>query len=336
MSTKLAVFDAKPYDRQFFEQESKEKGIQIKFYTSKLSMDTVNLAKGYDAVSAFVNDDLSSPVIEELHKLGIRLIAMRCAGYNNVDLHAAKGKIPVVRVPAYSPYAVAEHAIALMMSLNRKIHRAYYRTRDNNFALSGFMGFDMHGKTAGILGTGKIGQIVIHILKGFGMKILAYDAYPNEEFAEKEGISYVDLDTLYENADIISLHCPLVKNTHHILGKEAFSKMKEGVMLINTSRGGLIDSKALIKALKYKKIGSAGLDVYEEEGDYFFEDHSDSVVDDDVLGRLLSFNNVLLTSHQAFFTQEALTNIAETTLENIEQFFVHNKLQNAICERCGG
>ena len=248
----------------------------------------------------------------------------------NRCLKAAKGKLPVVRVPAYSPYAVAEYSLALMLSLNRKIHRAYWRTRDGNFSLNGLMGFDMHGKTIGIIGTGKIAKILIRLLKGFGMRILAYDLYPDMKFAGEEGISYVSLDELYRESDIISLHCPLTDQTKYMIDKDSIDKMKEGVMIINTGRGQLINTNDLIEGLKEKKIAAAGLDVYEEEGEYFYEDKSDKIIDDDVLARLLSFNNVIVTSHQAFFTKEALHNIAETTLQNIEDFRCHRPLVNEV------
>ena len=267
----------------------------------------------------------------ELARMGVRLIALRCAGFNNVDLKAAaEHGITVVRVPAYSPYAVAEHAVALMLSLNRKIPRASWRTRDGNFSLHGLLGFDMHGKTAGIIGTGKIAKILIHILKGFGMNILAYDLYPDYNFARENQIVYTTLDELYHSSDIISLHCPLTEQTKYLINDYSISKMKDGVMIINTGRGQLIHTNALIEGLKNKKIGSAGLDVYEEESEYFYEDKSDRIIDDDVLARLLSFNNVIVTSHQAFFTREALANIAATTLENIRDFKNQKPLVNEV------
>ncbi|HOV15386.1 MAG TPA: 2-hydroxyacid dehydrogenase, partial [Spirochaetota bacterium] len=265
---------------------------------------------------------------------GIGLVALRCAGYNNVDLKEAFGNIHIVRVPAYSPYAVAEHAISLIMALNRKTHKAYNRTREGNFSINGLLGFDMFGKTAGVIGTGKIGKILINILKGFGMKILVYDLFPDTKFAKDENIEYCELDKIYKEADIISLHCPLSKETTHLINKESLSKMKPNVMIINTSRGHLIDTKALINALKDGKIGSAGLDVYEEESEYFFEDHSGNILNDDILARLLTFNNVLITSHQAFFTKEALKNICETTFNNIKDYFEGKNLVNEICYKC--
>jgi D-lactate dehydrogenase len=256
---------------------------------------------------------------------------LRCAGYNNVDLNAAQENgIKVVRVPAYSPYAVAEHTVALMLALNRRIPRATWRTRDGNFSLNGLLGFDMHGKTAGIIGTGKIAKILIQILKGFGMNILAYDLYPDYNFAREHQVVYTSLDELYHSSDIISLHCPLTEQTKYLINDYSISKMKDGVMIINTGRGQLIHTNALIEGLKNKKIGSAGLDVYEEEGDYFYEDKSDRIIDDDVLARLLSFNNVIVTSHQAFFTHEALENIASTTLQNIKDFAENKSLANEV------
>jgi D-lactate dehydrogenase len=256
---------------------------------------------------------------------------LRCAGYNNVDLNAAQENgIKVVRVPAYSPYAVAEHTVALMLALNRRIPRATWRTRDGNFSLNGLLGFDMHGKTAGIIGTGKIAKILIQILRGFGMNILAYDLYPDYNFAREHQVVYTSLDELYHSSDIISLHCPLTEQTKYLINDYSISKMKDGVMIINTGRGQLIHTNALIEGLKNKKIGSAGLDVYEEEGDYFYEDKSDRIIDDDVLARLLSFNNVIVTSHQAFFTHEALENIANTTLQNIKDFAENKSLANEV------
>ena len=325
----IAFFDAKSYDRESFSRFRGEE-LNIRFFENKLNSDTVSMAACCDGVCAFVNDTIDRAVIDKLDEYGVGIIAMRCAGYNNVDLKAAAGRIRVVRVPAYSPYAVAEYSLALMLSLNRKIHRAYWRTRDGNFSLNGLMGFDMHGKTIGIIGTGKIARILIRLLKGFGMRILAYDLYPDMKFAGEEGISYVSLDELYRESDIISLHCPLTDQTKYMIDKDSIDKMKEGVMIINTGRGQLINTNDLIEGLKEKKIAAAGLDVYEEEGEYFYEDKSDKIIDDDVLARLLSFNNVIVTSHQAFFTKEALHNIAETTLQNIEDFRCHRPLVNEV------
>lgn len=327
---KIAFFDTKPYDERFFSEILGEYNFKIKFFENKLNEDTYSLAKGYDCVCAFVNDILNKEVIEGLVEGGVKLIAMRCAGYNNVDFEACHEKIRVVRVPAYSPYAVAEHAAALMVTLNRKTHKAHNRTRESNFNINGLLGFDLHGKTLGIIGTGKIGQIFGNIGKGYGMKVLAYDKYPNDSL----DVEYTDLETLYKECDIISMHCPLLKDTHHMINAESINQMKDGVMIINTSRGGLIDSESLIDAIKTRKVGAAGLDVYEEESDYFFEDFSDEIITDDVLARLLSFNNVLVTSHQAFFTKEALSNISRTTLDNIKAFDSGEELDNEICYMC--
>jgi D-lactate dehydrogenase len=332
--TRIAFFDAKPYDIESFDRANSSYGFDVKYFPIHLNPETAQFAKGFDVVCAFVNDKLDKTVIDALIEGGVKLVAMRCAGYNNVDLHAAYGHIHVVRVPAYSPYAVAEHAIALIMSLNRKTHKAYFRTRDNNFTINGFVGFDMNGKTAGVVGTGRIGKVLIKILRGFGMEVLAQDHFPDEAAAKELGYSYVTLDELYARADIISLHCPLTKETHHMINDESIAKMKPGVMIINTGRGQLIDTKALISGLKSKKIGSAGLDVYEEEGDYFFEDYSIEGLEDDVLARLLTFPNILMTSHQAFFTNEALGNIATTTYDNIRLFFEKDETPNEICYHC--
>lgn len=330
MTYKIAFFGAKPYDISSFDQVNKDFNYDIKYYKGHLNKNNLVLTQGTDAVCIFVNDTADAEIIDGLAKNGVKLLALRCAGYNNVDLAAAKGKMKIVRVPAYSPYAVAEHAVALMLSLNRKIHRAYWRTRDGNFSLHGLMGFDMHGKTAGIIGTGKIAKILIKILKGFGMNIVAYDLYPDYAFAEEQGITYTTLDELYKQSDIISLHCPLTDKTKYLINDISICKMKDNVMIINTGRGLLIHTNALIEGLKNKKIAAAGLDVYEEEGDYFYEDKSDKIIDDDVLARLLSFNNVIVTSHQAFFTKEALHNIAETTLLNIKAFMENQPLANEV------
>ena len=317
MAYKIAFFGAKPYDIDSFDKINERYGFDIRYYKGHLNVNNVVLTQGVDAVCIFVNDMADAAVIDALVANGVKLLALRCAGFNNVDLNAARGKLPVVRVPAYSPYAVAEYTLALMLSLNRKIHRAYWRTRDGNFSLNGLIGFDMHGKTAGIIGTGKIAKILIHILKGLGMRVLANDLYPDEKFAKEEGITYVSLDELYKESDIISLHCPLTDQTRYL-------------MIINTGRGLLIHTNALIEGLKTKKVSAAGLDVYEEEGDYFYEDKSDKIIDDDVLARLLSFNNVIVTSHQAFFTKEALRNIADTTLRNIKDFEEGRPLVNEV------
>ncbi|MDD3088778.1 MAG: 2-hydroxyacid dehydrogenase [Candidatus Omnitrophica bacterium] len=331
---KIAFFDAKKYDREYFDAANKTHGFSIKYFEDRLVPDTAMLARGYDAVCAFVNDRINASVSETLSSYGIKIIALRCAGYNNVDLKAVYANINVVRVPEYSPYAVAEHALALMMALNRKTHRAYYRVRDNNFSISGLLGFDMRGKTAGIIGTGRIGRVLAGILEGFGMEVLAYDLHPDKDLASGAGAKYVALEELYARADIISLHCPLNKDTEHMINAGAIAAMKKGVMIINTGRGKLIDTKALISGLKQGKVGYAGLDVYEEESEYFFEDLSSSFIADDVLARLMTFPNVLITSHQGFFTSEALRNIADTTLGNLSEFFSGGILKNEICYRC--
>ncbi len=328
---KIAFYDTKPYDRIWFDKYSPDYGFTIKYIDSRLSLDTVLLAKGCEAVCVFVNDIVDKDIIDELYEMGVRVILLRCAGYNNVDFEAAFDKIHVLRVPSYSPHAVAEYAAALLLSVNRKTHRAYSRTRDFNFSIQGLSGFDLHGKTAGIVGTGKIGRIMIDILRGFGMKVIAYDRFP----AKDTDIEYVSLDTLWKNADIISLHCPLTPETVYIVNDKALAKMKPGVILINTSRGALVETGALIDALINRKIGGVGLDVYEEEDDYFFEDRSDDILEDESLVRLMSFPNVLITSHQAFFTDEAMEAIAKTTLDNLKSFVDQEFLTNEICYRCG-
>lgn len=330
MTFKIAFFDTKPYDRASFDEVNRRYGFEIVYHKGQLNRNNVILTKGMDAVCIFVHDSADAEIIREMADNGVKLLALRAAGFNNVDLAAIAGRIKVVRVPAYSPYAVAEHAVALMLTLNRKVHRAYWRTRDGNFSLHGLMGFDMNGKTAGIIGTGKIAKILIRILKGFGMNILANDVYPDERFAKEAGFVYVPLEELYERSDIISLHCPLTEQTRNMINEKSITMMKEQVMLINTSRGQLIHTNALIEGLKSKKIVAAGLDVYEEEEDYFYEDKSDKIIDDDVLARLLSFNNVIVTSHQGFFTQEAMRNIADTTLQNIQDFMEGKPLVNEV------
>lgn len=331
---KIAFFDTKPYDENFFDLINQRYQMTIKYFTSHLTMDNVALVKGFDAVCVFVNDQITRDIADRLKQDDVKLIALRSAGYNNVDLKAVYKNIHVVRVPAYSPYAVAEHAVALILTLNRKTHKAYYRTRDNNFNINGLLGFDMAGKTAGIVGTGKIGKCAVNILKGFGMHILAYDLFPDRDFAREKGFEYVDLDPLYRQSDIISLHCPLTPENVHMINKKSIAVMKDGVMIINTGRGKLINTRDLIGGLKSRKIGAAGLDVYEEETEYFFEDFSQEVIDDDVLARLMTFPNVLITSHQGFFTREALTKIAETTLENIRLFLEEDRMPNEICYKC--
>lgn len=328
---KITLFGTQPYDKESFERIRDAYGFDICYHRSHLNANNVALAQGSDVVCIFVNDTADADTIRQLADMGVKLIALRCAGFNNVDLDAAaRYRIPVVRVPAYSPHAVAEHAVALILALNRKIHRAYWRTRDGNFSLHGLMGFDLYGKTAGIVGTGKIARELIRILKGFGMEVLAYDIFPDTEYAGTAEITYVPLDELYRRSDIISLHCPLTAQTRYMIGDVAISHMKPGVMLINTGRGQLIHSEALIDGLKEKRIGAAGLDVYEEEAGYFYEDTSDRIMDDDVLARLLSFNNVIVTSHQGFFTHEAVDNIARITMQNISDFAEQHKLVNEV------
>ncbi|MDL2232467.1 2-hydroxyacid dehydrogenase [Ruminococcaceae bacterium OttesenSCG-928-L11] len=323
---KIAFFDTKPYDRIWFQPLSEEYGFTIKFYEYKLNTETAVFAKGFDVVCVFVNDPATAEVIDLLHQYGVGLLALRCSGYNQVDLKAAQGKIPIVRVPSYSPTAIAEHAIALLLAVNRKIHRAYTRTRDNNFNINGLMGTDLRGKTIGVAGTGRIGQLFAEIAAGFGMRVLAYDPYPNPAVPGE----YVGLDTLLSQSDILSLHCPLTRDTHHMIRADSIAKMKDGVLIINTSRGALIDTEALLDGLKSKKIGGAGLDVYEEEEHYFFEDLSDQIIDDDELARLLSFPNVIVTSHQAFFTREAMEAIARVTLDNIREYADGKPLTNEV------
>lgn len=325
MMIRCAFFDTKPYDKLWFDRLSEKYGVRFKYYESKLTEDSAVMAKGCDAVCAFVNDDITKNVIDTLCNMGVKLIAMRCAGYNNIDLKAAKDRISLVRVPAYSPYAVAEHGMGMLLCLNRKLHKAYIRTRDYNFSLVGMTGFDLHGKTVGIVGTGKIGRVFANICKGFGMNVIAYDPYPSDD-----SLCYVSFDEICKNSDIISLHCPLTKETKHIIDENSIKNMKNGVCIINTSRGALIDSDALIDGLKSKKIGNAALDVYEEEGDVFFEDMSDATDRDEKLAMLLSMPNVIITSHQAFLTNEALENICEITLENIRKFFNGEKTGNEI------
>ena len=314
---KLAFFDAKPYDKPAFDRYAADAGIKIKYYETKLNEDTVELATGADAVCVFVNDTVNREVIDRLYELGVKTIALRCAGFNNVDIKHAAGKIRVVRVPAYSPYAVAEHAIALLLTSIRRIHKAYIRTRDFNFSLNGMTGFDLHGKTVGVIGTGRIGRVFIDICLGFGMKVLAYDKFPAEGLDNGDTVRYVTTEELFAKSDIISLHCPLTEETYHIINEQSLSACKRGVVLINTSRGALVDAEALLSAIKARQVGAACLDVYEEESDLFFEDNSGHILEDDTLARLISMPNVIVSSHQAFLTEEALSNIAETTVENL-------------------
>lgn len=329
---KVAFYDTKAYDVPSFEYYGNLHGIQFKFLETKLNENTTELAKGCEAVCVFVNDTVNRAVIQSLYDMGVKLIALRSAGYNNVDIRAAFGKIHVVHVPAYSPYSVAEHAMALLLTSVRRIHKAYNRTRDFNFSLNGLTGFDLHGKNVGVIGTGKIGMIFTNICKGFGMNVLAYDKFP----AKDSSFTYVELDSLFRNSDIISLHCPLTEETQHIIDSNAIEKMKKGVFIINTSRGGLIDAEALLNGIKSRVIGAACLDVYEEEADIFFEDRSGHILNDEILSRLISMPNVIVTSHQAFLTKEALHNIAETTVNNIKSYFTNDGIcDNELCYRCG-
>lgn len=327
---KVAVFSTKSYDREFLDAANAKHGHELVYFEPHLKEETSLLASGFDAVCAFVNDRIDASTIDKLADGGVRLIALRSAGFNHVDLAAAKKRdVIVVRVPAYSPYAVAEHTVGLILSLNRKIHRSYNRVREGNFSIEGLLGFDMHGRTVGIVGTGKIGAIVANILNGFGCQLLAYDVFSNPD-CEVLGVKYVSLPQLFAASDIITLHCPLMPETHHLIKEESLGQMKTGVMLINTSRGALIDTKAAIAALKSGKIGYLGLDVYEQEQDLFFDNLSEQVIQDDVFERLLTFPNVLITGHQAFFTKNALSSIAETTLANISDFEQGLFLENAV------
>lgn len=329
---KVAFFDAKAYDKPSFLQYGEAHGLQFKFLETKLNADTADLAAHCDAVCVFVNDVVDRAVIEKLFSLGVRLVALRCAGYNNVDVRAAFGKLHVVHVPAYSPYAVAEHAMALLLTSVRRIHKAYNRTREFNFSLSGLTGFDLHGKTVGVVGTGKIGRIFIDICRGFGMRVIAYDRFP----AADSGIEYVTQEELWAQSDVLSLHCPLTDETRHMIDENAIAQMKKGVVIINTSRGGLIDTQALLDGIRARKVGAACLDVYEEEADVFFEDRSGHIMNDELLSRLISMPNVIVTSHQAFLTEDALCNIAQTTVNNILSYFENDGVcDNELCYRCG-
>ena len=329
---KVAVFSAKPYDQVSFEQTNAAYGHDFTFLEARLTPATASLAHEAEAeaVCVFINDEVNRTVLEKLAKLSIRLVALRCAGFNNVDVAAARELgVTVVRVPAYSPYAVAEHAVGLILMLNRRLYRAYNRVRDDNFALNGLLGFDLHGKTVGIVGTGKIGQCFAQIMKGFGCRLLAYDVDPNQTCLDL-GVTYVDLPDLFAQSDVISLHCPLLPATHHLINDDTIQQMKPGVMLINTSRGALMDTKAVIEGIKVGQIGYLGTDVYEEEEELFFEDLSDTIIQDDTFQLLQSFSNVVITAHQAFFTQEALRNIADTTLANISTFAAGEPCPNQV------
>lgn len=321
----VAFFDTKTYDRESFKKYSNDE-LNLRFFENKLNEDTVSMAACCDAVCVFVNDNINRRVIEKLENYGVKIIALRCAGYNNVDLKFARNRIKVVRVPSYSPYSVAEHAMGMILMLNRKLHRAYIRTRDHNFSLDSLMGFDLKDKTVGIIGTGKIGRVFADICKGFGMNIIGFDPMENSEFCGK----YDSLENLLSQSDIISLHCPLTQENRYIINEDSIKKMKKGAYIINTSRGKLVDTQALIGGLKSGQIGAAGLDVYEEETDLFFEDFSDEIIKDDTLSSLISMPNVIVTSHQAFLTKEALSAIAETTIKNLTDFFKTGKSENEI------
>lgn len=332
---KIAFFDAKPYDKPSFDKFATAQGFEIKYFETKLNEDTVELASGYDAVCAFVNDTINAPVIDRLQEFGIGIVALRCAGFNNVDMKHAFGRVHVLRVPAYSPYAVAEHTMAMLLTSIRRIHKAYIRTRDFNFSLAGMTGFDLHGKTVGVIGTGRIGRVFIDICRGFGMKVLAYDKYEAPGLDNGDTIRYVTLEELFSGSDIISLHCPLTEETYHVIDEEAIGKCKRGVVILNTSRGALVDAEALLMGIKSRKVGAACLDVYEEEADFFFEDFSGHILEDDVLARLISMPNVIVTSHQAFLTEDALSNIAETTIDNIVCLARCGQCENEVCLRGG-
>jgi len=330
---RIAVFSTKSYTRDYFDRANARLGHELAYFEPRLQVETAALAAGFPAVCTFVNDQVDAPVLECLRRGGTRVIALRCAGFNNVDLKAAdRLGVVVVRVPAYSPYSVAEHTVALMLALNRRVHRAYNRVREGNFALDGLVGFELRSRTIGVIGTGRIGAALVEIMTGFGSRILAYDVEPSAA-VRGSGAEYVPLDDLLAAADIISLHCPLLPPTHHLINSAAVARMKPGVMLINTSRGGLVDTRAVIGGLKTGRIGALGLDVYEEEEALFFDDHSGKVLQDDVFARLLTFPNVIITGHQAFLTEEALTAIAETTLSNITQVERGESCENSVAAR---
>lgn len=330
---KVAMFSTKSFDREYFDRFNKVTNHDITYYEAPLNIRTTNLAQGFGAVCVFVNDQVDGTVIEKLKELDVKLIALRCAGFNNVDLQKAKEReIPVVRVPAYSPHAVAEHAVALILTLNRKTHKAFNRIREHNFSLERLVGFDLHQKTVGVVGTGQIGAIFCRNMLGFGCKVIAFDQYPNAEL-EASGVQYVSFEDLLANSDIISLHCPLTPETFHLIGKKQLFAMRKGVMLINTSRGALINTKAAVKALKNGQLGYLGIDVYEQEEHLFFRDLSERIIQDDLISRLLTFPNVLITAHQGFFTNEALEEIAKVTLDNLTEFDNGDLLKNQLLVR---
>ncbi|MDR2776035.1 MAG: 2-hydroxyacid dehydrogenase [Tannerella sp.] len=331
---KIAFFDTKEYDRESFNRTNERFGYDITYLETKLNVHSADMAKGADSVCAFVNDKIDAAVIDKLIRNNIKLIILRCAGYNNVDLKYAWEKIHVAHVSAYSPNAIAEHTVALLLTLTRHIHKAYNRVREGNFTLTGLVGRNLYEKTAGIIGTGKIGRITAKILSGFGMKIIAFDKFPDTAWAKENNIEYADIETLCRQSDVISLHSPLTKETHHLINEQLLSLMKREVLIINTGRGALIDTTALVYALKKRHIGGSALDVYEEEEAYFFEDRSLNVIEDDTLARLLTFPNVIITGHQAFLTNEALSAIAETSFGNIRDFFENAIIPNEICYFC--
>lgn len=327
---KVAVFNTKSYDRDYFDRYNKNFGHQLVYFEAPLNSDTVNLTHDFEGICVFVNDNIDRETIQQLAGHGVKIIALRCAGFNNVDLQAAsENHITIVRVPAYSPFAIAEHAAALVMTLNRKTHKAYNRVRENNFSLERLIGFDLNGKSVGVIGTGKIGAVFCKIMLGFGCTVYASDMYESEALKQL-GVIYQSFEEVLKVADIISLHCPLTPETHHLINKEALSLMKDGVMLINTSRGGLINSKEAIVALKRRKLGYLGIDVYEEEEELFYNDLSESIILDDEISRLMTFPNVLITAHQAFVTKEALEQIAVTTLQNLSDFEAGLPLKNEL------
>ena len=327
---RIAVFSTKPYDQEYFDRYAKKEELQFTYFDSPLNRDTANLASGFEVICVFVNDKVDRETIDQLSQFGVRLIALRCAGYNNVDLGAAREKdIRLVRVPAYSPEAVAEHALALILTLNRKTHKAYNRVREGNFSLNKLMGFNLHGKKVGVIGTGKIGATFCKIMKGMGCEVLAFDLYPSEDL-KRQGIIYKPLEKIFEETDIISLHCPLNPDTKHMINKESLSKMKHGIMIINTSRGALIYTPDILEGLAEKKVGYLGIDVYEQEENIFFKDLSEMIIEDDLILRLISYPNVLITSHQAYFTREAMEEITQTTIENIREFCEGRTLTNEL------
>ncbi len=327
---KVAVYSAKPYDKRFLEEASKGHNLNFHFFEDSLSEDMASMLRDFEIICLFVNDVVDRPIMEKLASNNVKMIALRCAGFNNVDIQAAAELgITIARVPAYSPYAVAEHTLAMILTLNRKTHRAYNRVREGNFSLNGLMGFDLNGKTVGVIGTGRIGQIFCQIMQGLNCRVIAHDPYPNEDL-QKAGVTYHSREELFLQSDIVSLQCPLTDKTRHLINDESINIMKDGVMIINTSRGGLIHTEALVRGLKSGKIGFMGMDVYEQEENIFFHDLSDQIIQDDLIMRLISFPNVLITSHQAFFTNNAMKNIAETTVMNINQFLGGEKLENEV------